>query len=278
MLLFRRLWERELRMIWRLEKNGRTSFIVGTAHFFPYSFRTSLSRLLEETRVALFEGPLDEENMEKVRTAGIGSGNSEELLAQFDDRIIRRIADVLAPEASQRRSDMGLQFFTPAPRDTVFSVLEGMSPWMAFFALHSRFLRKNGWKYSVDMEAYRIAQEMGKRIVFLETIEEQIQVLGSLSQKKIVDFISRMDQWNSYTRRFVKWYLAGDTDKIFSNPYGFPTRDPGIIDRRDDIFFERMLSHMEEGNAAAFVGAPHLARLTTMFAESGFSVSREVPR
>ncbi|MEW6530608.1 MAG: TraB/GumN family protein [Thermodesulfobacteriota bacterium] len=277
MQFLRRLWEHELRMVWRFEKNGRTSFVVGTAHFFPYSFRTSLSRLLEHAQVALFEGPLDEGNMERVRAAGVGSGNLEELLAQLDDLTIRRIADVLAPDASQRRSDIELQFFTPAPRDTVCSAMKDMKPWMAFFALYSGFLRKNGWKSSVDLEAYRIAQENDKPIVFLETIEEQVQFLESLSQKKIVDFISRINQWDSYTRRFLKWYLAGDVDKIFSNPYGFPTREPGIMDRRDTILFERMLGHMDGGDAVAFVGVPHLARLRSMFSAVGFEVSKADP-
>jgi uncharacterized protein YbaP (TraB family) len=277
MQLFRRLWEQELRMVWRFEKNGRTSFITGTAHFFPYSFRTSLSRLLERARVALFEGPLDEESMERVRTAGIGSGNAEQILAQLDDRTLRRIADILAPETGQRRSNMGLQFFTPAPRDAVSSALKGMTPWMVFFGLYSRFLRKKGWKSSVDLQAYSIAQEMGKPIVFLETIEEQLQFLESLSQKKIIDFISRIDQWDSYTRRFLKWYLAGDVDRIFSNPYGFPTREPGIMDRRDAMLFERLRNYMEEGDAAAFVGVPHLARLRSMFAAAGFEVSKASP-
>jgi len=38
--------ERPLRMVWRVERGSRRSHIVGTAHFFPYSFARPLSRLI----------------------------------------------------------------------------------------------------------------------------------------------------------------------------------------------------------------------------------------
>jgi hypothetical protein len=39
---------------------------------------------------------------------------------------------------------------------------------MAFFTIWSAFLN---WGYSMDVEAFRIAQKLGKRISYLETIE-----------------------------------------------------------------------------------------------------------
>lgn len=44
--------ERILRTVWRAQKGGMINYFIGTAHFFPYHFRTSLKRLLRKR-----EGP-----------------------------------------------------------------------------------------------------------------------------------------------------------------------------------------------------------------------------
>ena len=51
------------------------------------------------------------------------------------------------------------------------------------------FLKRNGWKHSVDLEAYTIAEELGKKIEYLESIEDQIGVLESLGRERIVAFL-----------------------------------------------------------------------------------------
>ncbi|MCK4985286.1 MAG: TraB/GumN family protein, partial [Desulfobacterales bacterium] len=62
-MFFIRPKQKKLKMIWEVQKNGKISHLVGTAHFFPYSFRNSLQRCLENSRVVMFEGPLDDHNM-----------------------------------------------------------------------------------------------------------------------------------------------------------------------------------------------------------------------
>jgi len=52
--------DKPLRMLWRVEKDGRACHLVGTAHFFPYSFRRALTRLMRDVTTVFFEGPLDE--------------------------------------------------------------------------------------------------------------------------------------------------------------------------------------------------------------------------
>jgi hypothetical protein len=54
--------ERELRMAWELERRGRRSTLVGTAHFFPYRFRAALRGRIQRTDTVLLEGPLDDDS------------------------------------------------------------------------------------------------------------------------------------------------------------------------------------------------------------------------
>ena len=58
-------------MIWEVEKDGCKSHLIGTAHFFPHSFKTSLTRCLENARIVIFEGPLDPESMANVVNSGL---------------------------------------------------------------------------------------------------------------------------------------------------------------------------------------------------------------
>ena len=91
-----------------------------------------------------------------------------------------------------------------------------MKPWLAFFTIWSNYLRKNGWKHSVDLEAYSIAEELCKKIEFLETIEDQIGVLESLTRERIVAFLNRVDQWPELARGYADCYLAGDLERLKS--------------------------------------------------------------
>ncbi|MBM3300649.1 MAG: TraB/GumN family protein, partial [Deltaproteobacteria bacterium] len=257
-MLIGRLREKQLKTVWRVQRNDLCSYLVGTAHFFPYSFKKSLERLLRSSQTALFEGPLDKISMEKVPASGYVADSSETVLQELDERAVTTITNLLAPTRMDRNVLTGLQMFTSKPENLVYSMTKGMKPWLAFFTIYTRFLERNGWKHSVDMEAYNLARSMGKEVVFLETIEEQIDVLESLSLPQILDFLKRADRWKTYTKDFKNWYLEGDIEKIRSNPYRFPTHTPRVIDQRDTILYERMLMYLEKGKAAVFVGTPHV--------------------
>jgi uncharacterized protein YbaP (TraB family) len=271
-LFLKRFRQKALNTVWRIEKNGRRSFLVGTAHFFPYSFRVSSTKLLKQVAKVLFEGPLDEISMSKVVNAGSQGNRSDCILDELEEATVAKIANALASANSGRSAPMGLRMFSPKPEASIRAMIQGMKPWMAFFAIYSRFLQNNGWKHSVDMEAYELAGKMQKDIIPMETIEEQIEVLETVSRDQIIDFLGRIDQWGSYTGDFVKWYLAGDLEKIYSNPYRFPTRSPLVIEDRDKVFYERMLHHLERGDAAAFVGIPHVMGISRLLSADGYEV------
>ena len=162
--------------------------------------------------------------------------------------------------------------FTLEEESPAYTLIKGMKPWLAFFTIWTHFLEKNGWRYSVDYEGYCIASEMGKAIVFLESIEEQIKVLESLSHERIVHFLTQADQWDAYTKAYVKGYLSGNLDRLKSVGLGFPSRHHAVIDRRDLILFERMFNYIEQGDAVAFVGAPHIRGISRMLRRKGFQI------
>jgi uncharacterized protein YbaP (TraB family) len=270
-MFFRKLKEKELKMIWEVQKNNKKSFLIGTAHFFPHSFRASLSQYIKDARTVLFEGPLDKDNMAKVVNAGLQKETAAHLFEALDKQTIAKIDEALVPAGRSRIpfSPLGaLSAETPA-----YAMIKGMKPWMAFFTVWTNFLEKKGWRHSVDLEAYGIAREMGKNVVFLESIGEQIEVLENLSHEKIVDFLKRVDRWDAYAREYVKYYLDADLEKIKSFRSRFPTRHSSVIDQRDRILYERMLIYLERGDAVAFVGAPHIPGISGMLRANGYRIT-----
>jgi uncharacterized protein YbaP (TraB family) len=262
--------KKEIKMIWQVDKNGIKSFLIGTAHFFPYSFRTSLSRYLQEVKTVLFEGPLDQENLSRVVKAGFGPEDAPHLFDSLDEPTIRCIAKALAPSPHAARSLVFSSF--PRSRTDIRDMVQGMKYWMAFFTIWTYFLEKKGWSYSVDLEAYALARELGKKIVFLETIEEQIGVLESLSPEKIISFLKRIEHWDHYTRQYVKCYLEGNLARLGTMVSDFPSRCSFVIERRDQILYDRMRSYLEEGGVAACVGAPHIPGIREMLHADGYVI------
>ena len=259
-------------MIWEVQKNGRISHLVGTAHFFPYSFTNSLQRYLENARVVMFEGPLDDDSMARVREAGIDKEESYHIFNELDDKTIASITDVLVPVCRARHSSYLLTFSKFNLKDTVYEMVKDMRPWLAFFTLWSGYLKRHGWKYSVDLEGYQIARELGKKIVFLETIEEQIEVLQNIAHDNIIFFLGQVDCWKDFAREYVECYLDGDLEKLKFTRVRFPSRHHSVINERDKIFHQRMRAELEQGQVVAFLGAPHLRGMSRLLVEDGYQV------
>jgi uncharacterized protein YbaP (TraB family) len=122
------------------------------------------------------------------------------------------------------------------------------------------------------MEGYGIAQELGKKIIFLESIEEQIKVLQNISHEKIMVFLKQTDQWETLANVYVKSYLEGDLEKLRLSGIRFPSRHHSVIDHRDQIFFERMQAELARGSVVAFLGAPHLKGVSRLLLADGYQV------
>jgi uncharacterized protein YbaP (TraB family) len=264
--------QRKFAMLWEIEKNGRRSWIGGTAHFFCYSFEFSFRRLLEKVDTVLFEGPLDPASLNQVAEIGrIPQPESPRVIDALTEEEVRRLERVVCGPRGFWARLMGIEH--PDPPD-VRRLLSQARHWMAFFSLWTSFLSRMGWTQSVDLEAWHLALEMGKAVRGMETIPEQIETLESIPMQRIVNFIRRCRHWPRYIRRNVRAYLKGDVDNMFGTSIEFPTRTELVIHRRDMRFLERMRPFIEEGRCAVFVGSAHMINLRGMLAEAGFSIRR----
>jgi hypothetical protein len=263
--------ERELRMGWGIERAGRRSVLVGAAHFFPYHFRGALRRLLGAAGVVVFEGPLDEHAMRRVVDSGRGIGGRallDALSAEDRRRILERLGTPAAPlDVPQLIKELVFG----RPDEWLQEELKSLKPWMAFFGIWTRYRAQNGWTYTLDLDASRIAAELGKPVRHLETIEEQIAALDAIPLERIVRFLA-LEDWTEYCERYVERYLAGDLDGLFAAAQAFPSYCEPVLGRRDPRLVARMRDALEQGGAVVVVGVAHCPGVIAALREAGFAV------
>jgi hypothetical protein len=266
--------EKQLKTVWEVEKNGKKNYLVGTAHFFPYHFRISLRKILRRSKRALFEGPLDPLSMEKVVAHGSQGNGSLEIYQALDSRALKEIRGKAVDLFGD--SHPLLQFLPGGqkPPDPLQAHFQRLRPWLAFFNIWTSYLKTKGWTGSVDLEAFEIAKKLGKEVHFLETIEEQIQVLEQIPVERMIHFLKKVHQWDEYSESYVRVFLRGSLADWMSGTSDFPSRCPPVIDERDRVFYRRMTPFIEKGESAVFLGAPHLHGVNQMLEEDGYRVKQ----
>jgi hypothetical protein len=272
-MFFSRLKKRKFRMVWRVEKDGRLSYLCGTAHFFPVSLKKDLGRLIEPVQEVLFEGPLDPKSMERIASYGREGESADSICLKIDPKVKKAINEQFKAQFFPAPSvGAGLQYVLPSSSDFIDVYCRGLRPWMVFFHLWSSFLN---WRYSIDLEAFQVAQNLGKRIHFLETVEEQLAALDGIPSENIVEYINRFDHWKPYKDQFLGDFLDGNIEKLMSRTNRFPTRCESILGERDRRFFERAKVFFEKGSAIAFFGLSHIPTVRDMFVQAGFDVKQD---
>lgn len=270
--------ERELRMIWEVERDRKLSYLVGTAHFFPYHFRGSLYRYITRVEAVLFEGPLDEDSARAIVEYGSRGTGALSLLDALDPMTIGRITKELGgPSPGANSHQMLRSLIGPDPDALDWDRIKGMRPWMAFFQIWSHFLRKNGWTCNMELDALRVADGLGKPVHYLETIDEQLEALDNVPFDRFVQFLTRVD-WGRSRRDHLGCYLRGDLEGQMARISEYPTVCDAIVGKRDPVLFERMQPFLKRGPTIAFLGTSHCPGIRRMLGEAGYKVGTPVSR
>lgn len=265
--------QRPLRMTWRVRRGGQPdNLLFGTAHFFPYSFLHFIRGQLRKVSKVWFEGPLDQGSMSRFAQHGQDGGEHPNLVDLLDPEAARRIDRRLCRQIdSTGKLEIAYLLNPNAPPATLRALTDGQRPWKVFFSLWSTCL---GWEYSVDMEGYQSAKRLRLPVDYLETVNEQMQVLESIPLERIVNQLNDVDAWDAMQQSYVDYFLCGDLDALLALYGRFPTRTPEIVNDRDRRLFVRLLPDFERGGAAAFVGVPHVPGISTLLIEAGFEVEQ----
>ena len=267
--------QRPLAMIWELSKNGKISWIIGTAHAFKYSFAGTFQKLFAKVDTVIFEGPLDEAGLKAFgdhgKTLDADTPRIIDLLTEEEILHLERVV-----QGPQDKWAKLFNYAWPTPAD-VRGILSTYRPWSVFFSLYYAYLERHSWNQSVDLEAWEIAHEMGKNVIAMETIDEQIATLESVPIDRILNFLRHPEDWKRRMNESLSFYLEGNFMRMFNTSTEFPTRTQSVICIRDQRFRERMRPYIEQGRTAVLVGSAHMFNLRDMLREDGFTVTRLHP-
>ncbi|MBM4307049.1 MAG: TraB/GumN family protein, partial [Deltaproteobacteria bacterium] len=235
----------------------------------------ALSQLIQEAEVVLFEGPLDQESMDRVVHYGQQGETTPSVYEALDPEAVRAINKQLTAQANSQSLSTAVSYLDmirPTTSDFLELHTRGVRPWMAFFTIWSAFLN---WKHSMDVEAFHLARKLGKKIEYLETLEDQLEALDGIPFDRIVNYLNQFSHWKVHKELYLRAFLEGDLPKFFSMTGEFPTRCESILKKRDPIFFERMKTFFHKGRMVAFVGVAHIPGIRKMFLDEGYQATQE---
>lgn len=264
--------EKPLRMVWRVDKDGRVSRLIGTAHFYPYSFRRSLTNLMRDVSIVMFEGPLDEASSGRIAEYSRDGDDVPAFLEALTPEAIKEIDRILRNRLHNQSDSTWLLSLVESQPIYFEAFTKGLRPFAAFFSIWQTYL---DWEFSVDMEGYQIARKLNKQILFLETLEEQLEVLDNISVERIVGNLNDVRNWDEFKDKYVAYYLDGDLENIIGVTGRFVTRGPIVVSARDQILFDRMKPIFDRQSVLAFIGFPHIPGVATLFRDQGYNVTQE---
>ncbi len=265
-------------LLWQIQAtDGRTSHVLGTFH-------------TSDPRVLALPDPVVEA-LEGADTLAV-----EIVLTPLDQQAMamaamltdgRSLDQILGPELFARSAIEAQSYGLGAAQ------LRRFKPWglLSLFAMPPEELqRQQRGARALDFHLQDLAQSQGKRVVALETVEEQIGLFDSLSEaEQIMLLKSSLDEKDENPALFddmVKDYLARDLASIQAlmtelskdvDPEFQAHFVERLIDQRNVTMVRRAEPLLREGKALIAVGALHLPGpqgILNLLTERGYEVSR----
>jgi hypothetical protein len=265
-------------LLWRLERDeAPPSYLFGTLHSSDERITTlpqPVSEAFEGARTVAVEAVIDNAAILKMtRAMMLPSGE--------------RLDAMLTPRQVARLKEAAAHYRMSA------AMLARLKPWgvMSLFSLPpAEHLRHAAGKKPLDEALRAQAEAAGKRVLGLETIEEQIDTLDGMdSADQIAMLDSTLVQAGEIERAFARLrdaYLARDLATVYALLNAAKVADTtGAVERFERRLIvdrnQRMAARMEgllaEGAAFVAVGALHLPGeqgILQLLAQQGYRVTR----
>jgi uncharacterized protein YbaP (TraB family) len=204
--------------MWRLQTDGATVYFLGSFHILPPSLNWRDARVDEALAAA--DGVVFEVDLSEMSRPEVAQMIAQR--AMLPDG--RRLSEVLSAETYAHLTRVTASLSMP------MATIERAQPWFAATGLLVGYMMREGAnpEDGVDSQLTREARAAGKRIIPLETVEGQFDVLESLSKEDpdflVMDTIrfiedpkgllARMlDAWKSGDEKAVDTMMRADLDK-----------------------------------------------------------------
>jgi len=264
-------------VLWRVERAGSTSYVFGTLHSTDEQVTNlpkPVSEAFEASQTLAVECVLDNSAVLKVTRA---------MLLPSGERL----------DTSMSADQVALLRDASAHYHFSFDMVTHFKPWgvmMLFSVPPSEHLRSAAGAKPLDERLRAQAETAGKKVLGLETVEEQIDTLdGMAPADQMLMLDSTLREAGQIERVFAKLrdaYLARDLVSVYALLNSEMANDEtGAADRftqrlivdRNRRMVERMDKLLQQGNAFVAVGALHLpgaSGILQLLTDKGYKITR----
>ncbi len=163
-------------------------------------------------------------------------------------------------------------------------ILDRLQPWAAAQLVLARL---HPTVMPLDLAVLRDAEKGGKQLVFLESLDFQLDLIAEvMDAKALAEMVDDSSKERALLARTVEAYRRGDAaelERAALDPANFADR-PGVADKflfkRNRDWIPRLTPLLDQGGAFVAVGAAHLLGdqgLLKLLADKGYRSARVAP-
>jgi len=162
-------------------------------------------------------------------------------------------------------------------------------PWFLAVTLTTQELQRLGFnpQYGIDLHFYTQAKADNKELVYLESVEYQLNLLGKMDSEKQKSFLTQtlkdLDNSAQLADQMMAAWQNGEADDLYALLFKSFEDHPGIEDRlltrRNKEWFDRIEKMLKEPKTTmVIVGAGHLVgpeSLVDLLMQNGYEVKQK---
>lgn len=261
-------------LLWEISSPGNTgspkSYLFGTIHTSNsrvFDFKTDVLGALNRSEV--FSPEINPDSLK----------NPMKLMSKLIMKEDKTLSDFL----SEREYEVTEKFFKDSLQMPLV-MLQRIQPAFLAALVVERGLNDNSGKPALDFWLHEKAVDSGKKVIALETIDEQVKAFASVDYQTQADML--YEEIQSYrsggkTGGMLEAYVAGDLDELYRlageyDMLGDDFENTFLINRNNNMA-KRAAELMESGKSIFIaVGAAHLPGefgLIALFREMGYHVT-----
>ena len=262
--------------LWKVTRGEATLYLNGSVHLMTTN-QYPLAAAFEQAYTASDKLVLEMDLAEAQTREGLSLFSQASLLPKG-----KQLADMLTPETQQALLDYCASI-------QVSPILfNHMKPWMALLMLTQVQLSREGFhpQLGLDTHFYERARRDGKPVVGLESLEEQLALLESLSDEDpdtlIRHGIEELQTLKQQVDALIASWEAGDTrgleTLLMENLRAFPTIYQTLIVKRNRRWLQPLLRLLRtDDSTMVIVGAAHVVGnqgLLKLLAQRGCTIEQ----
>lgn len=247
----------EKSLLWRVSRDGKSVFLLGSIHYLRqenYPLHPAILEALDASKTLVLEIDLNSIPAESAQRVTL-----EKAIYRDGTSLEQNVSRETFELAARRATELGLDM----------RVLNPMKPWFAALTMVAVKLQRMGLdpKLGVDRHLAERAKKTGKPTRGLETLEFQLGIFDQLSKEEqemmLREMAGEVERLDRDINEIVRLWLKGDGDQLstllLAGMQAYPMLYQKILVERNRRWVSEIENMIRQGSGAMIVvGAAHL--------------------